>query len=84
MSDTRIATLVEQAVGKRFDQWAAGHPSLAAVIDRVVLVEQAAQSLRATDTYRQAVDAYRQARGKQQLIEELTTLAGAVLETILR
>jgi len=80
----RIRELVAQAVGRRFDEWAAEHPSLAAVIDRVTLTDRAAESLRATDGYRKAVAGYYRARSEQELLADLTGLAGDVLTTILR
>ena len=84
MADERIRMLVEQAVARRFEEWAAVHPSLAAVIDRITLTDQAVQSLRATEGYRQAVAAYHQARSEQELLGQFLELAGTVLGTMLR
>lgn len=52
MSPETVSALVAAAVGQQFDTWAAEHPSLAAVIDRIRLTDHAVESLRQTPAYR--------------------------------
>lgn len=84
MSDEKVQHLVEQAVFQQFEQWAKQHPSLASVIDGIALGDQAVQSLRNTEGYRQAVAGYHQARNEQDLFGQLLTLAEAALSAILK
>lgn len=84
MTDQRVRELVEQAVSDRYGAWAGRHPSLASVIDRMTVVEQAAQSIRATPAYAEAVAQYHQAGGEQELLGRLLGLAETVVATILR
>ncbi len=44
MSDPRVEAAVATAVAQAFDAWAAEHPTLASVIDRLAMSEQAAES----------------------------------------
>lgn len=84
MGDERVQALVEQAVGRQFEAWAREHPSLAAAIDRVAVVDRASRRLRESDDYRAAVGAYRQARDEQRLLAELADLAQNALAVLLR
>ena len=97
MTQEKINEIVAAAVGKSFDAWAAEHPSLAAVIDRIRLTEQTVESLRDSDAYRQvvgdldkAIETYRQAiagyhrdRSDLNLLTQLADLAGPILTGIL-
>ena len=78
---------VQQAVAKATEQaywdWAAAHPSLAAVIDQIALTDRAAESLRATPEYHQAVAAYYESRNELDLLNQLVTLAGPILQSLL-
>jgi hypothetical protein len=83
MTEETINELVAAAVGKEFDEWAAEHPSLAAVIDRVRLTQQTVQSLRNTDAFRQAIAAYHRDENELGLLAKLGDLAGPALRGIL-
>jgi ferric-dicitrate binding protein FerR (iron transport regulator) len=78
-----VQQAVEQAVGRAFDAWAAEHPSLAAVIDRIALTERSVASLRETDAYRAAVAAYHRDRSQAELVSRLTDAAAGVLGRLL-
>jgi len=78
-----IDDIVSRAVGQRYDEWAAEHPSLAGVIDHMELSQQTAERLRETPAYWQAVNEYRQSRNEQTLLARLLDLAGPVLKAIL-
>ena len=82
MSDL-VQEAVERAVGRAFDAWAAKHPSLAAVIDRIALTERSVASLREADAYRAAVAAYYRDRSQTELVSRLTDLAAGVLGRLL-
>ncbi len=79
----KIQQIVELAVGRVYDAWAAEHPSLAAVIDRIKLTERTVQSLRETPQYKQAVRQYHEARNELQLLETLANLAGPAINAVL-
>jgi hypothetical protein len=83
MVQEKINEIVAAAVGKEFDDWAAEHPSLAAVIDRVRLTEQTVESLRDTDAYQQAIAAYHRDECELDLLAQLAELAGPILRGIL-
>ena len=83
MSEEKINQLVASAVGGEFQQWAIKHPSLAAVIDRIRLTEQAVESLRKSDEYRQAIAAYHRDQNELSLLGQLAELAGGILHDIL-
>ncbi len=83
MADETLNRLVEQAVGQSFALWAVEHPSLAAVIDRLELTTQTAESLRAAPAYRQAVEDYYRDRNEQGLLNQLAQFAGPILLGIL-
>jgi hypothetical protein len=83
MTDTSVEQAVTQAVERAYDRWAAEHPSLARVIDRLTVVEQTAESLRQTDDYRSAVAAYHRGRNELELIHRLTELAAPLVSGLL-
>ena len=83
MASEKIQQLVAQAVGQQFEHWALQHPALAAVIDRVVLTDQVATSLRATSEYKQAVEDYHRDMNDLNLLSQLLQLAGPILAGIL-
>lgn len=81
--DHTIEALVEQAVEQAYAIWSASHPSLAAVLNRLSLQERTATSLRESDAYHQAIDAYQDARNETKLLGQLLDLAGTILPTLL-
>ena len=83
MSDETVKLAVEQAVGQAYQAWAAEHPSLAAVIDHVVLSQRATESLRASDQFRQAVAAYHRGMSETELLNRLIELAGPLITALL-
>ena len=83
MSDEIVRQAVVRAVQRAYEDWAAEHPSLAAVIDRITLTQRAAESLRDTQEYRDAVAAYHQAASETDFLHRLTELAGPILASIL-
>jgi len=83
MSDELVRQTVARAVAKAYDQWAAEHPSLATVIDRITLTANVVQSLRDSDEYRQAVTAYHRGMSELDLLDRLVELAAPMLATIL-
>ena len=80
---SEIQQLVVRAVGRAYDAWAAEHPSLAAVIDRITLTERTVESLRESQAYRDAAEAYARDRGELQVLNRLIDLAAPVLAAIL-
>ncbi len=83
MDDERIKEIVAAAVERRFDQWADEHPSLASVIDRIRLTDRAVESLRQSDQYRRAIEAYHRDLNDMNLLTQLVDLAGPILAGIL-
>jgi hypothetical protein len=82
MANEKINEIVAAAVGRKFEEWAMEHPSLAAVIDRIRLTDQAAQSLRSTEGYRHAVEAYHRDSSELNLLTQLVELVGPILVSI--
>ncbi len=80
---TEPQQLVIRAVQQAYDAWAAGHPTLASVIDRIELTQQAAESLRETQAYRDAVAAFHAGRGELNLLNRLVDLATPIVNSIL-
>jgi len=83
MTDPTVRDAVAQAVGEAYDHWALEHPSLAAVIDRIRVTERAAESLRRSRAFAEAVEAYHQSRGKLDLASRLLDLAEPVVLALL-
>ena len=83
MNDGKINEIVAAAVGAKFDEWAALHPSLASVIDRIALTELAVERLRDSQAYRQAMEAYQRDRDEMNLVGRLADLAAPVIHSLL-
>jgi hypothetical protein len=83
MSDETIQQIVQQAVGQSYKQWAAQHPALSAVIDRVRVSDLAVASLRNSPEYRQAVADYTQGMTELNLLAQLMKLAGPIIAGLL-
>jgi len=75
--------IVVRAVQQAYDAWAIEHPSLASVIDRIELTQQAVESLRQSQGYKDAIEAYHRSRGELELLNKLIELAGPILVGIL-
>ena len=84
MASERIEHLVTQAVQQAYDVWAAQHPSLAAVIDRIALTEQAAQSLRTSADYRKAVADFHRGLAEVDLLNRLLDLVAPIIAGLLQ
>jgi len=83
MENEQIQQLIVRAVQQAYDAWAMEHPSLAAVIDRITLTEQASESLRNCPQFTEAMEAYHGASVELKLLEQLTELAGPIVSAIL-
>jgi hypothetical protein len=83
MASEFVEQVISRAVQQAYDDWAAEHPSLAAVIDHIAVVERAATSLRRTDGYRAAVAAYHDSRNELDLIDKLAELATPIIRSVL-
>jgi hypothetical protein len=83
MSDERVQAAVAQAAAQAYEAWAAGHPTLAAVIDRMELTQQTSESLRQSPEYKQAVLDFGKAQSELTLVSQLVELAGPILRNIL-
>lgn len=83
MASEVIEQLVVRAVQQAYDAWAAQHPSLAAVIDRIALTQQAAQSLRNSEDYRNAVADFHAGLAEADLLNRLLDLAGPIVTGLL-
>lgn len=78
-----VQSIVEKAVQQAYADWATEHPSLAAVIDRIVIVERSAQRLRETAEYKQAIAAYTDSRNELDLFGQLLTIVSPILQQVL-
>lgn len=83
MSDENVQSAVAQAVSQAYETWAAEHPTLAAVIDRLALTQQTADSLRQSPEYKQAVTDFGKAQSELTLVSQLVELAGPIIRGIL-
>ncbi len=83
MSNELVQQAIVRAVQISYDKWASQHPSLADVIDRISLTNRAVQSLKDTDQYRQAVDAYHRDLSQENLLNHLLELTGPVVIKLL-
>ncbi len=84
MASEPIEQLVVRAVEQAYDAWAAQHPSLAAVIDRITLTTEVAQSLRTSADYRKAVADYHRGLAEADLLSRLIDLAGPIVTGLLQ
>ena len=78
-----VQQIVVRAIQQAYDAWVIEHPSLASVIDRIELTQQAVESLRQSQGYRDAIEAYHRSRGELELLNRLMDLAGPILAGIL-
>ncbi len=78
-----MKTIVAQAVAEAFDTWAQSHPSLAAVIDKALLMERTTESLRQSDEYKQAIKDYADSREEMNILGNLVDLAEQILPLLI-
>ena len=83
MESESVQPTVEKAIGQAFADWAVEHPSLAAVVDKIVIAERSAERLRETDEYKQAVAAYNDSRSELDLFNQLLTIASPIIQQLL-
>lgn len=83
MTDELVQQTVVRAIQRAYDGWAIEHPSLANVIDRISLTQNAVESLRDSQEYRDAVAAYHRGMSETDLLARLTALAGPILTGVL-
>ena len=83
MTALNVQRVAVRAVQQAYDAWAADHPSLASVIDRIELTQQALESLRPSRAHRDAVDAYYNSCDGPELLRRLTELAKPIIAGIL-
>jgi len=83
MANEQVQQIVVRAVQKAYDEWAGEHPLLAAVIDRITLTQQAVESLRQSQEYRQAVENYQRSSAELELLGSLIELAKPVIAAML-
>lgn len=83
MTDDTVQQIVTRAAGQAYEDWAVEHPSLAGVINGIVLTERTAESLRDSEQFRQAMADYQQSRNELNLFNRVLDLAGPILQTIL-
>jgi hypothetical protein len=81
--DDQAKLIVEKAIGQAFDAWAAQHPSLAGVIDRLELSDRTVDRLRNTPEYKAAEEEYVQARIEADFLNKVLDLAKQVLPLLL-
>jgi hypothetical protein len=81
--DTKVKEITENAIGQAFDAWAAQHPSLAGVLDRIELTDRVVDRLRDSPEYKAAVESYVQGRVEIDLLGSVVKLAGQLLPLIL-
>lgn len=83
MENEQVQQIVVRAVQQAFDAWAAEHPTLAGVIDRIELTTQSAESLRNSEAYRKAVASYYTSQCELTLLHELLDMARPIVMGIL-
>jgi len=83
MANEIVEQAIVRAVQQTYDDWAADHPSLAAVIDRISLTGKAVESLRESPEYAAAVAAFGESRCELELLKRLTELAAPIIWSIL-
>jgi len=83
MTEDTVQQIVTKAVQQTYEDWATEHPSLAGVIDGIVLTERTVESLRDSEQYRSAIADYQEARIESNLFNRILDLAGPILQTIL-
>jgi hypothetical protein len=83
MTEQKINELAVRAVQRAFDDWAAEHPAMADVIDRITLTQRTVESLRNSDAYKQAMAGFSYESLEAQLLSRLVNLAGPVVRSLL-
>ncbi len=78
-----IQSAVQQATQQAYGEWATAHPSLASVIDRVVLTERTAESIRQSSEFKQALAGFYESQNELDLVNKLIDLAGPILQKVL-
>ena len=82
-NEQKVNELVVRAVQRAFDAWAAEHPSLAEVIDRITLTQRAIESVRASEAFGQAVAHYEAESLEASLLGSLVDIARPLIAGIL-
>jgi hypothetical protein len=78
-----VQAAIERATEQAYWDWAAAHPSLAAVIDQLTITQQAASRLRESPEFHRAIASYYNARNELNLVNRLAELAGPIVSSIL-
>ena len=80
MKTIDLHNIVAAAIGEQWDAFAQGHPQLAAALDRNLLIQHAAQSVRDDPQFADALAGV-QAQGAQQ--QKLQTLVAGVVRRVM-
>lgn len=83
VAENAVQAAVQQASEQAYRDWARAHPSLASVIDRIVLTERTAESIRQSPEFRQAVAGFYESQNELGLVNQLIDLAGPILRKVL-
>ena len=83
MTSEIVEQVIVRAVGQAYDDWAMEHPGLSAVIDRIAVTERTCESLRNSQAFRRAVEAYHHSRCELDLLNPLVELAGPIVHSLL-
>jgi capsid protein len=78
-----VSRTVEQAVEQAWADWAALHPNLAGVINRMVITQRTVTKLRESDAFARAVADYYRSRNEMNLLNELLAQARPLLGSLL-
>ena len=78
-----VQDAIHRATRQAYEDWAAEHPNLSAVIDQIVVTERMAERLRESDEYKQAIAAYHESRNEFDLFQQLLALAGPIVQQLL-
>ena len=78
-----IQAAVQKATEQAYYDWAAAHPSLAGMIDRLVLTERTTESIRQSPEFRQALAGFYESQNELDLVNQLINLAGPILQKVL-
>ena len=83
MTSEIVEQAIVRAVSQAYDDWSVEHPSLSAVIDSIAVTERTCESLRESQEFRRAVEAYHHSRSELELLDRLTELAGPIVRGLL-